>query len=682
MDDPTAPPADPAALAPAAPLTGAPAPGAGLPSEAILDTSEEEFERWKTRVTASREIRDGWKPIWQVALDKCQPPTKDLGDSREPYDVNTLHHFRTVRQKYAGLWAQDPDIVLEARAEEQNDAIVATHAAGLNTMLGPAPNGVGAGAVMHQNVLDALTIGGMGWARLGWDKITVAMPPPAGMEALVGAEPIPVPVYEAPYLRRIKPGAGLVPADAEGSDPDQWAWIGHEYGLSVPEARRVFNLGPDVEVPTTDKAIGAIRETQRARRGVREAHVVEIHYYASRERADVAHPKIVHELVWIEGMEKPVRHRRCPYQEIDPMTGLLTPTSVDGYTIDVLVLRDEAEGAIGASDAVLITPLAEEESTFRSQMIRHRDAAIPIVMFKESALTDEQRDRLRANDYFNWVVIADADWPAGAPPIMLASNPSLSRDSFAAQDVIARDIDGAVGASEAGSGQTTRTRRSATESQYIAQGVGALRAVEQARVAARYVRRARKLDAVLRRYMTTPMAVKVIGPMGHQAWASWVAQTVSGALDYTMRADSQIHTDAAANQSRWLQWFNQTQNDPGRNKAYGLRMLDKSFGVDTSQSILPPQPPPPPQPKVSVSIKMEDLIGPAGPVAAKLVTGQPVTPEDIALMMSTLSAMPPPPPEADPGQPQGEHGGVAEKTEPIEAHQSRRTGGTEGVGVV
>jgi hypothetical protein len=684
MDEPLQSTAAPTAPPSAAPATGAPAPGSGLPSEQILPTSEEEFARWKARVTAAREARDTWRPIWQRNLDKCQPPSSDLGDSREAYEVDPRIHYRNIRQKASGLFAVQPDLILEARAQAQDESLVAVHQAGLNLMLSPAPDGVGAGAVMHQNVLDALTVGGLGWARLGWDKVTVAMPPPPELAEMpgIGPAPIPVPIYEAPFMRRLKPGAGLMPVDAEGSDPDLWPWIGIEYGLPAAECRRVFSIPKDVDIPTGDKAIGAIRDIQTGRRGVKEAHIVELHYYAARERPDVAHPKLIYEIVWIEGMEKPVRHRACPYQRIDPATQLLSADSVDGYTIDVLVIRDEAEGVVAASDAALMTPLVDEVTEYRSGMARHRDAAIPVVMFKESAIDKDQLERLRKNDAFTWIAIADVEWPAGAPPIMLASNPTLSRDSFAAQDVFERDIQQMLATGDNQSGATTKTRRSATEVQAIGQSIAAVQSVTTARVAATYVRRARKLDAVLRRYLTSPMAVKVIGPMGHQAWSQWVAQDVLGPMGYTIRQDSQIHTDAASNQSRWMQWYNQTINDPNRNRSYGLRQLDKSFGIDPAQSILPPQPPAPPETKVSASIKMEDFLGPQGLIAGKLLTGQPITPEDLALVQAAVAQLPPPP--AEPGQEPGQapHGGVADKAKTVEAHQSRRTGGTEGVGVV
>jgi hypothetical protein len=668
---------------PATGLEGPVATASGLPVEPILPTSEAELARWRARITASREIRDAWRPVWEAALDKCQPPPKDLGDSRDPYDVNPHLHYRTIRQKCSSLWAVGPEIVLEARAQEQQEALVATHAAALNLLLGPAPDGVGAAAVMAQNVLDALTVGGMGWARIGWDRVTVALPPPDDLMGMAGEQPIPVPIYEAPTLKRIKPGAGLVPADAEGADSDLWPWIGAEYGLPVAEARRVFNIPEGVEIPTTDQPIGSVRNTRAGRRGVREAHVIELHYYASRERADVAHPKLVYELVLIEGIEQPVRHRPCPYQAIDPATGLLTADSVDGFSFDTLVLRDEAEGAIGASDAVLITPLAEEVATFRSQMLRHRDASIPIVLFKESAIDAVMREKIRANDYFNWVVVADTEWPAGREPIMLATSPTLSRDSFTSQDYLERDIQQAVGSGDNQTGATTKTRRSATEIQTIGASIAARESVDRARVAACYVRRARKLDAILRRYHQAPLTVQVIGPQGYPMWAPWVAQAVPGPMRYSMRQDSQIFTDAASNQARHLQLYNQTANDPGANRAYLLRNIFKAFGQDTTQAILPPQPPAPPQPKISASVKMDDFMTPAAIIAGKLLTGQPITPEDLALVQSAIAQLPPAvgaSPEAPMGQP--EHGGVAEKTEPIDAHQSRRTGGMEGVGVV
>jgi hypothetical protein len=685
--DPTAPAAAPLDVAPV-PTPAAPPPSRG---DARIPLTAEELSAWKLRISRSRAKQKDWHALWEANLDAYAPDPKTLGASKERYDVNPNVDFRQVEQKKALLFYDRPEVLLDPEeplaTATQAQHVITLRQAVLNKALGPKPEGVDVLRTVQRALLDILAISGIGWTKLGWRVETKILDPADDpeLQALgVGDQPIAVPIYERPFWDYLPCKRGLAPHDALGVVSDDWDWIGQDFTMPIAEARRTFNLPTDFESTSKDDP-AVLREPTASRdRTVAQVTGTEIQYYRSRFDADTVHPDVIYELILIDGHDTPVRHRPSPYQTLNP-DGRLSDDSVHGYLIHPLTIRDAADGVYPLSDSSVTRALVEELKVYRAQNLKHRDASTPTVMFKEDAIDEAQRDTLKANGYFNWFPIAPSEWPSNSDPIKAAALPAQARDSYTGAEIIERDIERShsIGANQTGASQTGR--RSATEIQAIQSNTDSRLAMEQARLADGFLKGVAKLDALIQR-LGAPGYVRILGDQGAQELVQVDPKQIPGRMLYRIRPDSQLRTDAAADRAQFLQLYNLLANSPSVNRFELESQLVRKFGQDASRLLVPPTPPSPPPPKVSVSIQMADFLTPAAIIATKLVTNQPITPDDIATLQAEMALIPPVdaqgdalPQEAPPaGQP--EHPGPVEQAQPLDAHQERRTAGMEGIG--
>lgn len=703
----TLPPDAPAALpAPAAPLASpaVPPPAAVAPPEppAIVPLTAEELSQWRTRRARARDAQQLWHKAWEANLDAYQPKPETLTADPSRYEVNPNVDFRQVEQKKAQLFYDRPEVVLEPEepltTELGAQQLVTLRQALLNKLLGPKPDGVDVLRTVQRALLDIIAIAGIGWTKIGWLSVTKSVPPDAETLAAGGPPyPVDVPIHERFFWDYLPVKRGLIPHDAIGLDADEWDWIGVDFTMPLTQAVREFQLPPDFEPKQTDTDPSLRKTKFDTEHSVKQVSGTEIHYYRSRFHDDVTHPEVVYELVLIDGLEGPARHRPCPYQELDA-DGRLTADSVTGYLIHPLSIRDAATGAYPLSDSSVTRPLVEQLKVYLGQQVMLRDASQPVVIFKESAIDGQQRDALKGNGYLRVFPIDDATWDAmniAGPPIQVLAMPTQSRDNYEGMSIFERKIEQSLGINSNQQGVFSTGRRSATEAQAVNAASDTLLAAQQARLTDGFLKGVRKLDALIQR-MGKPTYVKILGPSGAQGLQQVDPKLVPGRMLYKIRPDSQLRVDAAQDRAQFLQYYNFAAPSPNTNRLELDNMAARKFGMDPAKVVVPPAPPPPPPPKLSVSVSMADLLTPARPVAAKLLLGQQPTPDDFSLVEQLLAEAQVLPVDAqgdalpvaggtastEPvGQGQPEHPGPVEKAEQLDAHQERRTAGLEGVGV-
>jgi hypothetical protein len=690
----------------ALPSTGEPpappaAPAADPYAEQIVPLTEEERGQWTTRISRARLAQKDWHKVWEANLDAYQPKPADLTRDADRYDTNPNIDFRQVEQKKSALYYENPDIVLEPQeplATELNAGQVVTlRQAVLNKLLGPKPDGVDLLTTVHRALNDILCIGGIGWTKIGWRVETVEVPPDAETLAAGGPPyPLRVPIYERPFWDYFPLKEGLIPHDATGFVPDEWDFVGRDFAMPLTQGVREFKLPEDFE-PQDRSSRATLRKGKHANeQSVPQITGTEIHYYRSRFNADVVHPEVVYELVLIDGLERPARHRPCPYQTLGP-DGRLTDDSVTGYLLHPLGIRHPAEGAYAISDSGMTRPLVDELKVYRGQNLMQRDASRPVILFKEDAISAEQRDVLKQNGYHHLIPIAPEEWPAGTVPFMAVALPTQSRDSYEGQQIIERDIERTLGIGANQTGVMSTGRRSATEAAAANGSTDTLMATYQGRLMSGIVSGVRKLDALWQRQAKgKQMYVKIVGPTGAQTLEAVDPAMTPGRMMYKIRPDSQLRVNAEQDRAQFLQGYNFLAPSPNVNRFELDTLAARKFGMDPAKVVVQPQPPPPPPPKISISISMADLLTPARPVAAKLLMNQPLTPDDFSIVEDLLKeaailpvdaqgdALPVAGGASTEPAPQGqpEHPGPAEKAEQLDAHQVRRTGGIEGVGTV
>ena len=255
--------------------------------------------------------------------------------------------------------------------------------------------------------------------------------------------------------------------------------------------------------------------------------VVQVYYYQPTLTPDALHPKRVCELVLIEGIDHEVRHRYCPYQSLDN-EGRLTPDSMIGYPVHVLFLRDVPDDNHVPSDSSMTRKLTDELNQYRSQILKSRDASIPYSFYDKDILPPETIERITNGDYGPLIPVEAGRLNAANPPVMAGNKPQLSRETYAGQDVIERDLERTLAIGSNQTGAPNDTRRTATEIQTMQSSVDTRLAGEQQAVVSFFCRGVRKLDALVQRFSDREQITMILGDDGSKTWMTWDKRHISG----------------------------------------------------------------------------------------------------------------------------------------------------------
>lgn len=615
--------------------------------EKRLESFRREIERARKRRTQVKDTYD-----WDGNLERYVPlPSIDPAGNRS-YDVNVGADFRDVERKKAALFYDTPAVSFipddpslpvvppqppapgqQPQQPQQQPltygSLAALHGRLINGLLGHKY--ANAKRVVHKALFDVLCPAGFGLVKVGYDVATVEVEQPVvdpmtGQPALnpITGQPemqvMPQPVHEEWYLARISPYADLVPADHRDTDTDLAPWIGFDFVLPVSEARRRFGL-PDDWTPTRQEGSAEDRpffkdEELEADRDEGEPQVcgsyIEYRPAMLAQAGDPPfHPKQIFELVLIDGEKEPVVHRPSPHQTIGD-DARLTPDSIEDFTIRRLTLRDRTDQPYVPSDCTVTAPLTKELNTYRTVIVRSRDANIPITLFDSEKFNPEMRDKFQSARRMADVgalVPAEAGALEGGPERIMAQVGMVSqgRENWTGQDYIERDREQILGIGANQAGAQNKTSRTATEVSAAQRNSEARFNQEQQRVLEWYLDLVCLFDAMVLRYADQRTAAKILGPQAAQVWAQH-KQYLAGSYRYEIQIDSGKYQDVEAAKRQWLQLLNMVGQSQHVNVVPILEKLVQSYGLDPAQVVIqqPPKKGPEP-PKVSITIAAEQF---------------------------------------------------------------------------
>ncbi len=663
------------------------------PANGQLPLDPEMLTQWRDEVTRAQRRRDVYKKSWEENLKDYTP---DYANDNWGNEINPGKVFYQVEQKKAQLFFDTPEVILTPPQTPEVDPklldAVSVEQRALNTALGR--DGINAKRLVDKVLFDLLCPAGEGCTKIGITRITSPQPqPPHAVTGQVPTGPdgqpatVDVPIFQELFWERFSPMKMLKPSGFHDTEWDKAPWLGVEFSLPLPLAKRQFNLPPDFHVVTS-------RDERRFKSptggdeqdGVQELVTgQEIWYKAAFYDETVLHPQFFRQLVLIDGMDQPAVHRDSPYQFKDPNGGL-TKDSLIGNVIHPLTVRDLSDQAFIPSDTMVTRPLIRELSKFRTQLIEHRDASIPVRFAREGTITATTLAQIVRAPFGSIIPLPDEEYNKPGDPVKIMSPGAYSRDNFQSQDVIERDIERAlaIGANQTGTKQQTGT--TATETALIDRATTVRMKAERNRVMEWYVAGVRKLDALRQHFQDQPsMAL--------------------GRYGYAIKPDSGQHLDEAEERKNALDAYNFLAKAPIDHLAL-LRELLPKLNLDPAL-VQPPPPPPPPMPeppKISIAIRGDDLnplapqyqnvvvllakaniqLPPAGP-SPLLPPGSPGAPPMLGPPMGPpqLGAGPPPGPSpAMPPAPQqpAPHPGTAPTADLVNRHQAQESGLPQGLG--
>jgi hypothetical protein len=697
---------DPLALDPV-PVT----PEAPTDPNALPPLTDEQRGAVKSWIAASKQEQQRYLELWKQNLEAYAPKPETQKQERDKYEVNTNVDFRQAEQKKAQLWFDTAQVVL-APTEPLSDAILSAfqlpdgtsqeqrlstaitlHQTVLNNCLGI--DGVNAKRTIQSAILDVLVPAGWGVTHIGYSSFTRDVQTP---DPMTGAPTtVKVPVYEEYFWSRLSPAQLLVPADFRSTDFDKSPWLAFTFRAPLSEIKREYGAAiPEGFTGTPGTTPTPIRDQVNSDVGAVKAfdpYVSGIHFYYYEPTLQKApqHPKRICELVLLDGLEVEARHRYSPYQSLD-MEGKLTADSMIGYPLHVLMLRDVPDDNHVPSDSSMTRPLTDELNQFRSQVLMSRDASIPYAFYDEDILPPDKIERITNGKYGPMIPVEGGRLNAANPPVMPGLKPQLSRETYAGQDIIERDIERTLALGSNQTGATTATRRTATEISTMQSSIDTRLAGEQQQVVAFFCAGVRKLDALIQRFSDVPKVTQILGDDGAKLWITWDKTLLAGRFLYSIKPDSQVHVDAAVDRQQDLAFYNLTARDQFINRYELARRLATKWGFNPDKLVVQPPPPGPPQPNVQVRVQASDLDPrlPQFPFAVEILqqSGYKISPDTLknavilAGKATALGSLPDDitPPKDTVAPPDSTHPGAAEQLEPISKHAQDTTGRLTGGG--
>jgi len=679
----------------------------------ILPLSSSDLARWRTRMDRAQRESDTYKKSWENNLDAYRMkglPIAPLADTAQvPKD------FANVNQKIAQLFFETPEVHITPDAQllaGKEDAALMFQSV-LNKKLGP--KGADVKRTFEKMLFDVLCPAGMGCSKIGYTNVVAGMipapmgPPAPVMDPMTGqpqvdprtGQPVMQPtMVEVPNIKReewfwtrFSPLKLLVPHDFRDNDFDKAPWLGMKGTKPLRVAKRDWNLPPDFK-STVDIDKHVLNPDPESRGDATEDLVeyVEIWYQTALYDDEVLDPLRYRVLVLVDGLDDgPVEHRDSPYQKLEEDGFVNERVSMIGNPIHILQIRDLADSAYQPSDCQITRTLVQEVNTFRTQLLRVRDANRPLRIYDDQ-MDPATVEKMANGETGSYIPVANYD-PA-RPPVMEVTKATPLRENYTSQQIIEGDINEAWAMGPSQRGMPEQSDATATEIQTRTNSASVRLEKERAAVIACFTKGVEsKFAPLLVQFFDPTDAVELLGQDGTQRWMQWDKDAISVRWGVTAKPDSGVYLDADTERRVAMNGYNFLRKDPRVEPDALLTWTMRKMGMNPQQMLAPPAPPPgPPPPNVNVRVLMEDLIGPAAPIALKILqsAGYELTDQDLAVVQQSAAALmaqqgtlyPPRPPTApppgQPGQPQA-HGGMSDQTDLLNKHAAEETGGMPGM---
>src|SRR5262245_25513531 len=663
---------------------------------ADLPMDEDTLTAWKTRIERSQQRLDEEKPLRDANLQALRGTPLTMAPEDET--VYVPKDFANVHQKAPQLFFRSPEVQVTPQAplaEGREDAIQMFQAV-LNQELGP--HAADAKRAVDKAIVDVLCPAGMGATKIGYlavesgaDSVMTGSEPQLGPDGAPAVDPLTgAPAIQPLYSPRPRIGrelwfwdhfsvnALLVPHDFYDNDFDRAPWLGRRFTQPLRLAVRDYGL------PETFEALVDVDKhrllADEAHSGSQDTHDqliegVEIWYQTALYDPEVADPFRYRELVLIEGLDRPARHRDSPYQRLGPEGFVDDKVSMLGNPIHVLTIRDFPDSAYQPSDCAVTRNPVNELGVFRTQMVRQRACNKPQNWYDRNRVDSDDVEKFRKNKQGSWVGV-DGN---GNEILGQVTKAEIPRENYTAQQYIEHDINELWAMGPNQRGVQDDTARTATETQTLQQNSSVRLDAERNRVIDWYLKGVQKFAALILQFFDPPDLVNVIGESGTQRFLQWRPDQMSVRWAYTIKPDSAIRMDAAADRAQFLQFVNFFAKHPFMNQQELAIVGCRKFGFDPAKLIKPPQPSGPPPPNVSFRFSGEDLVGPQAPMVLEIMmqagykvsqgamqASQRMVQIDVARQRAQAAKEP-------------EHGGAADQADTLGPKPKAPTGGMPGL---
>lgn len=503
--------------------------------------------------------------------------------------------------------------------------IIAVKQALLNQKMGR--DGLKAERLMDLLLFDVLAWAGIGCSKLGYScyKKAVQQPqmgppqmptmpsnplglqaPPTDQTMMVpqfGPDGAPLmttqmlPVYEDYFWRRFSPKKLLLPYDLRSTMYDADAiWQGMDFFMT-PERAMLSPEQGGLALTEAEASKGAedtllyLYDKDKPGGGLKGLiHCYELWIRSAYCTGEV-HPLALTQLILVENVKRPIVYRPSPDQSFDPRTGRLTEDSMIGNPIRVLTIRDLADSCYPSADSAFTNSGVKQMTTYRRQGVALRDAAIGKYLADAEAFEDDgDKDKAKNGEVGEFIFIKPGLLGQRGREGVLTTTAQVegTRTDARTEEALKQDNDETLGVSSWSAGAPQDTVRTATEVASVTTAIASRNEKEQSRVIDFYLDGARMLDQLLMRYAEDIDYITIAGEDGAQRNFLWNKVNIAGKYYYDIAPDSQLKIDTPQTFDRMARLYNLAARDPLFNRAYVLRRIARSQGLDPAKIVLQP----------------------------------------------------------------------------------------------
>jgi hypothetical protein len=653
----------------------------------LIPLSKADYTFWTAEIERADTLRNDVIAKWDVKgnLERYTPTSVMQADGKNPDGrVNVGKDFSDVERKKAALFYDTPEIAL-IPDPGTDGSVLQLHQELLNTLL--SSQYMDALATVRPTIQDCLVAIQPVPTEIGYRSVSVQVDQPAPPDPMTGLpavdpmtgqpamQQVPVIVWEEIFFSKISPRATLLPVTLKSTKYDTAPWLGYKWQKPISQVEQEYKVtglkaGANIGTETPYfQPLGDSPDTGEAMIGG-----VKIWYRANYRDPNVTHPEVIRELELVEGREMPLVHRDCPCQTIGP-DGRLTPDSLIGSPLHPLALRDLTDSAFVAADCTLTAPLTHELNDARTDNILQKRGSKLHVLYDPDKLNNQARTKVEEGNAPKFIPVEPGVLDGGVDRVM-AQVPALTqgRESFLIQDIIERDRDGILGMNQNTSNPRAQGGKTATEIQTVQRNTDARFEQERNRVLEWWLKAVQKISALALRYGDR-MAMDILGPQRGQMWLQARDAGQFSRFSFETVIDSGNYIDIEQRKNTDLKLYEMTAKDPTLNRSILQARLATDFGLDPARWLVTEPPEQKPEPmSMSLSVKVEDL----DPLLPSYVNTYAI------LSAQGIKGLLPPlyrPPTENVMPMEPEHGGMAEKPEHINKHQSDLTGQNPGPSV-
>jgi hypothetical protein len=592
--------------------------------------------QWRTKIEASRTKRKKLATTWKTNVNyRMGKPFENEPDTDT---VNVPVDNSRTKNKAASLFFQCPKVILKARRPDAAGA-VQLFAAALNFEM---EHEARAYTAMDECLGDVINASGFAAAMIGYDASfeTVELPPDTSMipPEQLAMMPPPEPelveraIYECYYVNRISPNQFLWPADFIGSDWQKAEWLGYEGRIPLAEALRRQWVDEDYESECEDKLETVNDEIDEDSKSTgKYVKFSEIFYRKNVIDPMEKDPRKIGHIVIVDGKDKPAVDEDFKWQQYSPETRQWI--GLTSFPIKVMTLTTISDESIPPSDSEMGRPQVREMIKFRSQMLKQRDASLPVRWVDVNMMDSDIVEQLQKGVYQDFIPMNGP----GDRAVGEVARANFPRENYDAMRVIEGDLNQSWSMSENQIGVDTAGDTSATEATIIANASQTRLSYEQARVLRFFLEWAEAMGSLMQLFQDQEKWVEMKGDDGASLQA-WDKTKIRGDFLFEAKPDSAVKVDVNQKRIEALNLYKLVRRDPLINPQALVADLCELHGLDPTKVMAPPPQPQPKPAALRFSFTGPDLTNPAVVALVQKNSPTPLTPEDIQAAMALMNA--------------------------------------------